>query len=493
MAMDIEMYSESMPACDANILRGVTAYVEVWSGNENRCECVKTELISLGARVEEKFTPKVTHVLFNEGSLSTYKKAKKRNIPLVSVLWIEESKRLLSRACEESFRALHLDKYEEPDIFSSPSGKRPRRNMPCRRGARKKKRPLQDKENEPYETYFNPEIFDENAALVKDGIIGTLEHVTGENFSTVNEDDIFPCSQMSADINEPLTKKLYNRFLAEVKEDSVEHSSSRHSCPPEFTFPENTSESVEFKVPIGTAQKWSNQAVRMETSSYKKAQIPITFYFQTAMMPNRLPSLVFTGMHHEEVQMLRSVVEKIGGFQVDKNVGGRCRHVVCGYPPKRTMNMLRGVARGCWILSKEWVLKSLDNNSWLNEAEFELDYFLPAIKKVRMARERSMPSIFRHYLFSRYGPFYVAASCSSPPTSEVRELLLLCGGYVVSCSRAAKIVIVGQEKSSATGGRQSKDQIFVTEKWVLDSISEDSVCSFISPYVVETRVKRKSS
>ncbi|XP_071446599.1 uncharacterized protein MCPH1 isoform X2 [Hetaerina americana] len=382
--MELDIADEchlSQPLRDTSILSGVTAYVEVWSGNENRSECVKTQLTSLGARIEEKFSNKVTHVLFNEGSRTTYKKARKRNIPLLSVLWIEESKRLLSRACEETYCALHLDVYEEPDIFSSPSAKRPRRTVPYRRGFRKKKRSSQEKENEPYEAYFNPDLFDENAALIKDGIIGTLEHVTGEKFSSIQDDDIFPCSQMSADINEPLTKKLYNRFLAEEKEDLDQDSSSRHSCPSNLSAQDDDkpSENGKFKIPRETFPGWPGGTKGFETNVYKKAQIPITFFFKASLNLNKMPSLVFTGLDSEEVQLLTSIVEKIGGFQVEKAVSSSCRHVVCSYPPKRTVNMLRGIARGCWILSKEWILKSLDSNKWLNEEEFELNYFLPAI------------------------------------------------------------------------------------------------------------------
>ena len=71
------------------IIPDVIAYVEVRSGHENRSKAVSAELIRLGATVEEKFTKDVTHVVFREGRQSTFEKAQKKGIHLVSILWVD--------------------------------------------------------------------------------------------------------------------------------------------------------------------------------------------------------------------------------------------------------------------------------------------------------------------------------------------------------------------------------------------------------------------
>lgn len=54
------------------------------------------------------------------------------------------------------------------------------------------------------------------------------------------------------------------------------------------------------------------------------------------------------------------VVDKLGGFSVADNVCETTTHVVTG-GPRRTLNVLLGIARGCWILSFEWVSTKLEH------------------------------------------------------------------------------------------------------------------------------------
>ena len=80
--------------------------------------------------------------------------------------------------------------------------------------------------------------------------------------------------------------------------------------------------------------------------------------------------------------MITSVVEKLGGFIVEANVSEKTTHIVT-QGPRRTVNLLKGIARGCWIVLQEWVLKSLDADVWLEEDEFELADFSPAVKVIK--------------------------------------------------------------------------------------------------------------
>jgi len=53
------------------------------------------------------------------------------------------------------------------------------------------------------------------------------------------------------------------------------------------------------------------------------------------------------------VDRVAAAVKKLGGFMENK-VTASTTHVVCG-GPKRTINLLRGIARGCWLVTYEWV------------------------------------------------------------------------------------------------------------------------------------------
>lgn len=68
-------------------------------------------LKKMGAIVRDTFVKDVTHVIFNEGRVSTYKKAIAKNIPLLSVLWIEMSRKQMYKVHEALFPAHDLEEY----------------------------------------------------------------------------------------------------------------------------------------------------------------------------------------------------------------------------------------------------------------------------------------------------------------------------------------------------------------------------------------------
>nr|CAD7194642.1 unnamed protein product [Timema douglasi] len=100
------------------LFEDVVAYVDVRSGNDDITGGVQAVLKSLGATISHKFTRNVTHVVFKEGLMSTYKKAIKWNIPLVSLMWIEESKKNGKVVPEKLFPPYNMEAYESPDPFN---------------------------------------------------------------------------------------------------------------------------------------------------------------------------------------------------------------------------------------------------------------------------------------------------------------------------------------------------------------------------------------
>lgn len=70
-------------------LPDVVAFVDVRSGHDNRSQSVSHQLELLGATISKTLNKKVTHVIFKDGSLSTYNKAKMLKTHLLSVLWVD--------------------------------------------------------------------------------------------------------------------------------------------------------------------------------------------------------------------------------------------------------------------------------------------------------------------------------------------------------------------------------------------------------------------
>ncbi|XP_039196902.1 microcephalin isoform X4 [Crotalus tigris] len=90
-----------------------------------------------------------------------------------------------------------------------------------------------------------------------------------------------------------------------------------------------------------------------------------------------LRTLVMTSMSPEMQKVTLQVLKKLGGFLTSDEVCKSTSHVIAG-SPRRTLNILMGIARGCWIVCYDWVLWSLEHGYWISEEPFELSVDFPA-------------------------------------------------------------------------------------------------------------------
>ncbi|XP_044731506.1 microcephalin isoform X2 [Chrysoperla carnea] len=211
-----------------------------------------------------------------------------------------------------------------------------------------------------------------------------------------------------------------------------------------------------------------------------------TFWFQTAeerqmatqtkkstqnfkASQKKLPTIVCTRLHGDQIDIFNQIVKKLGGFEIENNVSSATTHLVVG-EASRTLNMLRAIIRGCWIVNYEWLLQSLEAGQWLQEELYEVTEFSPAVKKCRIERQ-TFGEPYAMNLFNECGKIYIGTQ-TSPKNSDLEQLVKLAGGTVATSPRLARI-IVGQTYSNA-----DNDVVCVTEKWVLESISHKSVKSF---------------
>ena len=59
-----------------------------------------------------------------------------------------------------------------------------------------------------------------------------------------------------------------------------------------------------------------------------------------------------------DLEIVYAIAKKLGQFEISRYVDDRTTHVVSG-APRRTINVLSTTAKGCWILSLEWVCPCL--------------------------------------------------------------------------------------------------------------------------------------
>ncbi|KAF2898014.1 hypothetical protein ILUMI_08155 [Ignelater luminosus] len=186
----------------------------------------------------------------------------------------------------------------------------------------------------------------------------------------------------------------------------------------------------------------------------------------------RNPTIVCTRLHREEVENFTQIVKKLGYFLVEDEVTPKTTHLVVG-ESKRTINLLRAIARGCWIVTKEWLFRSLEASKWLAEDDFELSDFSPAVQQCRMQRQAFGP-LFSMDIFVNCGPIYVGHN-SLPRRSDLQELIELCKGVITNVAYNANIVVGDWVRYEGV--------TCVTEKWVLDSITFNK-CKSLKNYII---------
>ncbi|XP_049819319.1 microcephalin [Aethina tumida] len=186
------------------------------------------------------------------------------------------------------------------------------------------------------------------------------------------------------------------------------------------------------------------------------------------------PTIVCTKMHKHEVVSFLKIVNKLGRFKVEDEVTKNTTHLVAG-EPKRTVNMLKAIVRGCWVLKKDWLTESLKADKWLSEEDFEETNFSPLVQKCRLQRQAFGPT-FSLDIFKECGSIFIGKS-TNPKSSDLKELVELCQGKVVSSPHMANIV-VGEQ-------RDRGNAVCVSELWVLDCITTNKIHS-TSKYLIRS-------
>ncbi|XP_069126699.1 LOW QUALITY PROTEIN: microcephalin-like [Argopecten irradians] len=178
--------------------------------------------------------------------------------------------------------------------------------------------------------------------------------------------------------------------------------------------------------------------------------------------PHR-PSVVMTSLHSHEQDTVISIVKMIGHFVISDNVSDTTSHVICG-GPRRTLNLLYAVSRGCWILHQKWVYDSLDAGHWLPEEKYEVTNWFPSVKTARLLKE-SLKENYKSTLFSSVDIMYVSQK-TSPPRSHLAALIKLCGGQVTMSTSKAQIIV---------GNDFYPDRTSVSPLWILDCIIQQKL------------------
>ncbi|XP_074065632.1 microcephalin isoform X6 [Macrotis lagotis] len=407
------------------ILKDVVAYVEVWSssGVENYSKTFVNQLLSMGAEVSKTFNRNVTHVIFKQGYQSTWDKAQKYGVKLVSVLWVERCRLAGVRVDESLFPAINTNE-GLPSLI------------------KKKRKCMQPKD-------FIPRTPENDRRLQKK--IEKMAHELNNQKTAIDNDIPVLLFEADGSLTYSPTAKIKNQCNA-MEKRLQEMKDKRENLSP--TCVEN--EEVKLEILDDVSKGFKDRKIKSPEKSKKTSKVK---------KPTR--TLVMTSMPSEKQNVIMQVVDKLKGFSFSCDVCESTTHVVAG-EPRRTLNVLLGIARGCWIVSYEWVLWSLELGHWVSEEPYELSEIFPAACICRLERHLSLRK-YQGNLFASQPVMYITTA-SEPPCAKLRELVQLCGGQVSRSPFAASIYI------GPYRGKKQPEIKYLSEKWILDSITQHKIC-----------------
>ncbi|NXA43559.1 MCPH1 protein, partial [Eudromia elegans] len=500
----------------------IWAFVDVWSSNrtENYSKTFEQQLLDMGAKVSKTFNKHVTHVVFKEGRLATWRKAKKTGVKIVSILWVEKCREtgehvdesLFPAVCTNEGLPLPVRKHKcmQPKDFIERTPENDRK-MQRRLDQLAKELAIQRMANNS-ETGIPVLLFEDDGSLayspvnkIKDQCSAMEKRIKEmkekrENLSLTEISHCFCCvkclsccssyfaeKQMEDCLNSSFddlwgTDKFKRRRTGQVAEHTCNTPSSRHSSMSGSVISPSCSSDQKILTPKQPSRRCLGKKQILQHTLdvsecyiadgscklFKEQENKLNGWLRkTRRLPKPTRTLVMTSMSSEKQNTIIQVVNKLGNFLFSDTVCDTTSHVVAG-SPRRTLNVMLGIARGCWIVSYEWVLWSLELGHWISEEPYELSSNFPAAPICRLQRHLSTGK-YQQNLFSSQPVMFVSPT-SQPPCQRLSELIQLSGGRTCKALRQAKICI------GEYPGKKYQEIKYVSEKWILDSVTHHTIC-----------------
>uniref|UniRef100_A0A336K1X2 CSON013513 protein n=1 Tax=Culicoides sonorensis TaxID=179676 RepID=A0A336K1X2_CULSO len=105
------------------LFQGISLYIDIRTGEDNRSEGIKMHLRSKGITVTDDITT-ATHIIFKEGLKTTFKRGKELNLPFVSLLWIDACKKYKALVDYRTYPVRNIEQYEDPVLCKKIRRKR---------------------------------------------------------------------------------------------------------------------------------------------------------------------------------------------------------------------------------------------------------------------------------------------------------------------------------------------------------------------------------
>ncbi|XP_046412952.1 putative uncharacterized protein DDB_G0291812 [Neodiprion fabricii] len=166
--------------------------------------------------------------------------------------------------------------------------------------------------------------------------------------------------------------------------------------------------------------------------------------------------IVATGLSIEQKLLVKNTVTTLGSAKLQKIVTRHTTHVISN--GTRTVNLLRGLLRGCWLVSYEWISKVREAKEWVNAEKYEIVNFSKAVQENRKEKQL-FRTAYVSEIFLTCGLIHIKNKTSTP-ASILEELVCMASGRITRKPEEAKIIV-------GRGG--------LKEVWILDSITHGEI------------------
>lgn len=465
-----------------DIFKNCRIHVEVRSADDDRSAGIRNRLTKEGIQVDLKVNKSTTHVIFKDGLLSTYKQAKAKGIPIVTLLWIDtciNQKRLVDPT---KFQISNLDRYEHPELYKKIRGRKSMTpniekfhplcitpdahskttnitvdmNLTYCEGVKSSQMSLVE-ENEPStpvnesmamsistpKTDFvappKPKIVFNSLNRVSslsrrslaDQALQKITENCNKSMSSIKERDLMSTPKIDSSLRTNLHKKrLFEKIKDDYKENEVQQKKLKNS--PKIR---------------STTKKTDNKKVNGRDSILTYFKVNDKSKKSTSVSSTKLPSpkkkfIVCTNMSMDQKNELHTTITKLGGT-IENSVTEQTTHVVSP-TIDRTMNILRGVVRACLIMDIQWIKESEKHGKFVDTTLFQ-----HIISDSNKFYERSvLGKNFKNDIFSSIGLFYLdkkSFALGDKMNLYLKEIIELCNGKITENINEASIFVSDSE------------------------------------------------
>uniref|UniRef100_A0A2S2PWA9 Microcephalin n=1 Tax=Sipha flava TaxID=143950 RepID=A0A2S2PWA9_9HEMI len=450
----------------SEILKGVVAFMDYKIKNDQLVLDIIKLLNKLGAKVENTFNYKVTHVLFHDGSLETYKTAIERKIPMVTEKWVKYSNLAEKMMDPFLFPPVDVERYTKVQEKSSIIQNSNEHDKSIRQSNNEKKIQQRTMFTELSEridicrqrfekTLQTPELKTpvKNPNKIMDGLSEHLYSILNDpDHSSIFDTEVVPECYL------PLSIKILRKYvIPEETKNKTLANINRNLIGMENHMKLNLQARQRLRRLLFSSNNDLNNTSLM-------TDIPSPSQITRIKKPTRkIKGIACTGFTKEEVKTLKLSIQSLGTFTFQTNVEHKTIYLITKSQSNRTLNMVYAMAYGCYIVSENWVHESLKMGKWLSYSDYLISGLSSPVKDFQF--HSTLDPSEKLHIFDEAGSIYLSNVCD-PSANHLKRLVRACGGKCTTNVNKANIVV---------GYTPLAINTMIHEMWILDCITQGTL------------------